>query len=85
MGKNITARLTPTLTFVADEVPENAFHIESLLRETRERDAKLAAAAEGAQYAGDADPQQEGRGRSGRGRLSGQEAAPGPLGPDGYR
>ena len=56
VGKNITARLTPTLTFVADEVPENAFHIESLLRETRERDAKLAAAAEGAQYAGDADP-----------------------------
>ena len=41
---------------MADEVPENAFHIESLLRETRERDAKLAAAAEGAQYAGDADP-----------------------------
>ena len=25
VGKNITARLTPTLTFVADEVPENAF------------------------------------------------------------
>ena len=32
VGKNITARLTPTLTFVADEVPENAFHIEALLR-----------------------------------------------------
>ena len=46
----------PRLGFVTDEVPENAFHIESLLRETRERDAKLAAAAEGAQYAGDADP-----------------------------
>lgn len=43
VGKNITARLTPTLTFVADEVPENAFHIEALLRETRERDAALAA------------------------------------------
>lgn len=56
VGKNITARLTPTLTFVADEVPENAFHIEALLRETRERDAKLAAAAEGAEYAGEADP-----------------------------
>jgi len=56
VGKNITARLTPTLTFVADEVPENAFHIEALLRETRERDAALAAAAEGAQYAGEADP-----------------------------
>ena len=45
VGKNITARLTPTLTFVADEVPENAFHIEALLRETRERDAAPSRAA----------------------------------------
>lgn len=56
VGKNITARLTPTLTFVADEVPVNAAHLEDLLRKTRERDAELAAASEGAQYAGDADP-----------------------------
>ncbi|MEU4207130.1 30S ribosome-binding factor RbfA [Rothia terrae] len=56
VGKNITARLTPTLTFVADEVPMNAAHLEDLLRKTRERDAELAAASEGAQYAGDADP-----------------------------
>lgn len=56
VGKNITARLTPTLTFVSDEVPVNAAHLEDLLRKTRERDAELAAAAEGAQYAGDADP-----------------------------
>lgn len=56
VGKNITARLTPTLTFVSDEVPVNAAHLEDLLRKTRERDAELAAAAEGASYAGDADP-----------------------------
>ena len=56
VGKNITARLTPTLTFVADEVPVNAAHLEDLLRKTRERDAELAAASEGAQYAGEADP-----------------------------
>lgn len=56
VGKNITARLTPTLTFVADEVPVNAAHLEDLLRKTRERDAELAAVSEGAQYAGDADP-----------------------------
>lgn len=56
VGKNITARLTPTLTFVADEVPVNAAHLEDLLRKTRKRDAELAAASEGAQYAGDADP-----------------------------
>ena len=56
VGKNITARLTPTLTFVPDEVPVNAYHLEDLLRKTRERDAQLAAAATGAQYAGEADP-----------------------------
>ena len=56
VGKNITARLTPTLTFVPDEVPVNAYHLEDLLKKTRERDAELAAASTGAQYAGDADP-----------------------------
>ena len=39
-----------------DEVPVNAYHLEDLLRKTRERDAQLAAAATGAQYAGEADP-----------------------------
>lgn len=56
VGKNITARLTPTLTFVPDEVPVNAYHLEDLLKKTRERDAELAAASAGAQYAGEADP-----------------------------
>ncbi|WP_421083458.1 30S ribosome-binding factor RbfA [Rothia nasimurium] len=55
VGKNITARLTPTLTFVPDEVPVNAAHIEDLLRKTKERDAEIAAAREGAEYAGGAD------------------------------
>ena len=35
VGKNITARLTPTLTFVPDEVPVNAAHIEDLLSKTK--------------------------------------------------
>ena len=56
VGKNITARLTPTLTLVPDEVPVNAYHLEDLLKKTRERDAELAAASAGAQYAGEADP-----------------------------
>lgn len=55
VGKNITARLTPTLTFVPDEVPVNAAHIEDLLRKTKERDAELAAAREGAAYAAGED------------------------------
>lgn len=56
VGKNITARLTPTLTFVPDEVPVNASHLEGILREARARDAELAEAARGKSYAGDADP-----------------------------
>ncbi|MWB99752.1 30S ribosome-binding factor RbfA [Agromyces seonyuensis] len=56
VGKNITARLTPSLEFIADAVPENAQHIADLLREARERDAATATLAEGASYAGDEDP-----------------------------
>lgn len=56
VGKNITARLTPTLTFVPDEVPVNANHLEDILRQARARDAELAEAAEGKTFAGDADP-----------------------------
>ena len=56
VGKNITVRLTPTLEFVADEIPVNAGHLEELIRAAKERDAELAALKEGATYAGDADP-----------------------------
>ena len=56
VGKNITARLTPTLEFVPDEVPVNANHLEELLQKARERDAEVAALAQGARFAGDADP-----------------------------
>ncbi|MFF2273190.1 30S ribosome-binding factor RbfA [Agromyces sp. NPDC058136] len=56
VGRNITARLTPTLEFIADAVPENAQHIAELLNEARTRDAETVAAAANAQYAGDPDP-----------------------------
>lgn len=56
VGKNITARLTPTLEFVPDEIPVNASHLEELLRTARERDAEVAEIAQGAKFAGDADP-----------------------------
>ncbi|MGN6502148.1 MAG: 30S ribosome-binding factor RbfA [Pseudolysinimonas sp.] len=56
VGKNITARLTPTLEFIPDAIPENAAAIDSLLREAAQRDAEAHAAAASAQYAGDADP-----------------------------
>ena len=56
VGKHITARLTPSLEFIADAIPENAALIDSLLVEARERDNEAAALASNAQYAGDADP-----------------------------
>jgi ribosome-binding factor A len=56
VGKNITARLTPSLEFILDAIPENAQHIEELLREARQRDTEVAGLAASAQYAGDEDP-----------------------------
>ena len=56
VGRRTGLRLTPTLEFVADAVPENAAHIEELLREAAAKDADVAAQAAGAQYAGDPDP-----------------------------
>ncbi len=56
VGKKLGVRLTPTLEFVPDGIPENAGHIEELLREARERDQQVAGLATGAAYAGDADP-----------------------------
>ena len=56
VGKQTGVRLTPSLTFIADGIPENAAHIEDLLRTAAARDADVAAAAAGASYAGDPDP-----------------------------
>lgn len=56
IGKQCRLRFTPTLTFLTDQVPETADHIEALVREAREADARVAAAAATATPAGDADP-----------------------------
>ncbi|MEZ3159872.1 30S ribosome-binding factor RbfA [Microbacterium sp. BWT-B31] len=56
VGRKLGVRLTPTLEFIPDAIPENAGHIEDLLREARERDARVSGIAEGASYAGDEDP-----------------------------
>jgi len=56
VGKNITARLTPSLEFIADGIPENAALIESLLSEAHSRDAAVEELKKTAQYAGDEDP-----------------------------
>jgi ribosome-binding factor A len=56
VGRRTGIRLTPTLEFIADAIPENAAHIEELLRVAAEKDADVAAQAAGAVYAGDPDP-----------------------------
>lgn len=56
VGRNLTARLTPTVEFIADEIPVNASHLEDVLRAARQKDAEVAELAKGATYAGDADP-----------------------------
>jgi ribosome-binding factor A len=56
VGKNLTARLTPSIEFIADGIPENAALISSLLDEAHARDAEVEALKKTAQYAGDEDP-----------------------------
>ncbi len=56
IGKQLGVRLTPSLEFIPDAIPENADHIAELLREARERDEAVAGLAATARYAGDADP-----------------------------
>ena len=56
VGRRTGTRLTPTLEFVADAVPENAQQIAELLARAAAHDAEVAALATTAQYAGEPDP-----------------------------
>ena len=56
VGRQTGVRHTPSLTFVLDALPENAQHIEDLLRRAAESDAEVVARATGAQFAGEPDP-----------------------------
>ncbi|WP_291527125.1 30S ribosome-binding factor RbfA [Bifidobacterium sp. UBA744] len=56
VGAKAGLRLTPQLQFIFDEVPGEATEIEDILAMARKRDADLARARVGAQYAGEADP-----------------------------
>lgn len=56
VGRQTGLRLTPTLEFVLDSVPESAAAIEARLREAAARDAAVAELAANATYAGEPDP-----------------------------
>ena len=59
VGAALGLRLTPTIAFQQDALPEEAASIEDALRNALQRDAEIAAAAEGKEYAGDASPYAE--------------------------
>lgn len=56
VGKALGIRLTPTISFQLDSLPTTARSIEDALAQAQVRDAAIARAAEGASYAGDANP-----------------------------
>jgi ribosome-binding factor A len=56
VGRGLTTRLTPSLEFILDALPESAAGIEALLAEAKERDSQVREVAQGAHYAGDEDP-----------------------------
>ncbi|WP_371481462.1 30S ribosome-binding factor RbfA [Kitasatospora sp. NBC_00315] len=56
VGKETGVRHTPSLTFVADALPDNARNIDDLLDRARQIDAEVRTTATGKTYAGDADP-----------------------------
>jgi ribosome-binding factor A len=56
VGKGVGLRLTPSLELIPDAVPENASHIDDLLRQAAERDAEVSARASASGFAGDPDP-----------------------------
>ncbi len=56
IGKGLGIRLTPSLEFVHDALPEDAAHLEDVLRRAKEEDERRAAENAGAQYAAGEDP-----------------------------
>jgi ribosome-binding factor A len=56
VGKQTGIRLTPTLEFFLDSIPENAATFDAALHEAHRRDLELDALRRTATYAGDEDP-----------------------------
>ncbi|ALG12947.1 30S ribosome-binding factor RbfA [Kibdelosporangium phytohabitans] len=56
VGQGTGVRFTPTLTFIADTIPEDARRIDDLLAKVKEADEEVARIATGAKPAGEADP-----------------------------
>ena len=59
VGRGLSIRLTPTIEFIVDEVPEIAAHLNDLLAEAKARDAEVQAIAKDAKFAGEENPYKE--------------------------
>ena len=56
VGKGTGIKFTPTLDFVLDALPDNARHVEELLKQAAEADAKVHERSSHAQFAGSDHP-----------------------------
>jgi ribosome-binding factor A len=56
VGRQTGIKHTPSLEFVADAIPENARHVDDLLRRAQADDKRVHDQAAAASYAGDVDP-----------------------------
>jgi len=56
VGKQLGMRHVPSLTFIADALPETARHLDEVLAAARASDEEVAARRAGAAFAGESDP-----------------------------
>lgn len=56
VGKELGVRITPSIDFFPDALPESTLALESLLETVRKRDAEVIALREHAKFAGEAEP-----------------------------
>ena len=56
LGRELGLRITPSIEFFEDGLPESAKALESLLERVHEQDAEVAALRKNATYAGGEDP-----------------------------
>jgi len=56
VGKQLGMRHVPSLTFIADALPETARHLDEVLAAARASDEEVAARRAGAAFAGEPDP-----------------------------
>ncbi|MEN9989958.1 MAG: hypothetical protein RL508_937 [Actinomycetota bacterium] len=61
IGRGLSIRLTPTIEFQTDAVPETAAHMTELLAEAQRRDEQVHKLSSGAKYAGEENPYKEPR------------------------